>query len=205
MDPDRYGSIGDGPEVELRVQGSRFLGRALAVHTGAGAARSVDAIRRQHHPATHHAWALRLGEPEHVLERSDDDGEPAGTAGRPILTRIAARELHDALVVVTRYFGGTKLGTGGLARAYGEAAEQALAVAPVRVVPLVERIEVTCAYDDLGTVESAIARAGDRVQAIERGYEAQPSLHVTVLRSGVAALTAAIVHATAGRAAVRSA
>jgi uncharacterized YigZ family protein len=205
LDPDRYGSIGDGPEVELRVQGSRFLGRALAAHTGAGAARGVDAIRKKHHPATHHAWALRLGEPGRVVERTDDDGEPAGTAGRPILARLAARELHDALVVVTRYFGGVKLGTGGLVRAYGEAAELALAAAPVREVPIVQRIEITCSYDDLGAVETAIARVGDRVQAIERGYEAGPSLQVTVLRSGAAPLTAAIVHATAGRAAVRSA
>lgn len=205
MDPDRYGSIEDGPEVELRVLGSRFLGRALRIEAAAAAARRVEAIRREHHAATHHAWALRVGEPGAVIERSDDDGEPAGTAGRPILARIQAHEAHDALVVVTRYFGGTKLGTGGLARAYGEAADHALDAAPHRAVPIVERIEITCGYDDLGAVEAAIARAGDRVCEIERGYAARPSFHVTVLRSGGAALTAAIVDATAGRAAVRSA
>ena len=177
----------------------------MRVDVAADVARRLEAIRRVHHAASHHAWALRVGEPGTLLERSDDGGEPAGTAGRPILGRIRAREVHDAMVVVTRYFGGTKLGTGGLARAYGETAEQALDATPARWVPIVERIEITCGYDDLGAIEAAIARAGDRVCEIERCYDAGPSFHVTVLRSGGAALAAAIVDATAGRAAVRSA
>ncbi len=204
-DPDVYHSVEDGPEVEVRVQSSRFLGRAFRLVDGGDAGRHLAAVRRQHHAATHHGWALRGGPSESVLERSDDDGEPAGTTGRPILARIRARNLNETLVVVTRYFGGTELGMGGLARAYGEAADRALDAAPARAVPIVARLEVRCGFDDLGAVEAMVARAGDRVLDVARGYDPQPHFSIAVRRSAGAALATAIVEATAARAVVRSA
>jgi len=204
-DPDVYRSVEDGPEVEVRVLSSRFLGRAFRLVDVAGAARVLDAVRREHHAATHHGWAMRASVPGAVVERSDDDGEPAGTTGRPILARIRARDLEETLVVVTRYFGGTELGTGGLARAYGATADCALDAAPVRTVPIVVRLEVACAYGDLGAVEATIARAGDRVHEVKRAYDPRPTFSITVRRGAGAALAAAIVEATASRAAVRSA
>jgi len=203
LDPDRYSAVDDGPEVEARVKGSRFVGQALRVENEGRAVPRLDGVRRVHHAATHHCWALRLGPPEAVVERFGDAGEPAGTAGRPILDRLRGRDLYETLLVVTRYFGGTKLGTGGLARAYAEAADRALEAAPARTVRREARFVVRCSYDDLGTVEAAIARAGDDVHRVERDYDAGPRMLVAVRRSRGAALAATIVEATAGRAEAR--
>jgi uncharacterized YigZ family protein len=203
-DPDVYRSVDDGPETEVRIQGSRFLGRAFRIADAETAAGHVAAVRREHHAATHHGWALRAGLPGSVVERSDDDGEPAGTTGRPILARIRARDLHRTLVVVTRYFGGTRLGTGGLARAYAEAADLALDAAPERTVPIVARIEVSCEFDDVGTVEGLVAGARERVLEVAREYDPRPRFLITVRQSASAGLARAIVEATAARAAVRS-
>src|SRR5690606_18787347 len=131
---DRYRSLENGPEAETRVRGSRFLGQAFRISSLEESAAAIAIIRRGYHDATHHCWALRLGPPETPFERSDDDGEPSGTAGAPILAVLRRAELFDALVVVTRSCGGTKLGTGGLARGYGEAARAALTAAPERFV-----------------------------------------------------------------------
>lgn len=204
LDPDRYRSLADGPEVERRVLGSRFLGRAFAAADEDAARAAIARVRRKYHDATHHGSAWRIGSPEGVVERFDDDGEPAGTTGRPILAALQGRRVHDAVVVVTRWFGGTKLGTGGLARAYGEAAAAAIDAAPVVERVLTGRIAVACAFDDLGAVEAVLARAGDAVLAVERSYEPSPRLAIDVPRGRVRALAAELVDATAGRARVES-
>lgn len=201
-DPDRYDSLANGPEVEVRVKGSRFVGQAWTVHGEADARTRVAAVRKRYHDATHHCTAVVAGPPGDDVERYDDDGEPSGTAGRPILAAIRGRNLHDVAVIVTRWFGGTKLGTGGLARAYGEAAAAALDAAPRRVVRLTTRLAVTFRFEDLGTVEAVLARAGDDVHAVERSFEPAPAMTITVARSRAAAIAARLVEATAGRAGV---
>lgn len=117
-----------GPgSAELRVRGSSFLGYAAPAETEAAAREVLAGRQRQYFDATHNcsAWRLRGG-----VQRANDAGEPSGSAGAPILAAIEGAELFDCIVVVTRYFGGTKLGVGGLVRAYGEAAAAALAAAP---------------------------------------------------------------------------
>jgi uncharacterized YigZ family protein len=199
VDPDRYVSVVDGPEVELKVKGSRFLGRVFHARDAEQANRRLHALRKQHHSATHHCWAWRIGTPEVTHERFDDDGEPAGTAGRPILNQLLGADLYDAMVVVTRYFGGTKLGTGGLARAYGDAARTALDATERSAVRLEAELCVECAFDDVGTVEACLARAGSAVHHVEREYDPSPSWKLLVGRSRADEIGAAIVEATAGR------
>lgn len=201
-DPDRYFTVADGPEAEIKVRGSRFIGRVFHVSDDAAASTALERARRRHHAARHHCWAARLGPPGAVRERSDDGGEPSGTGGRPILARLQRALTHDALVVVTRYFGGTKLGTGGLARAYGDAAQAALDAAPREVVRIETRLSIECAFEDLGAVEATLARAGSDVHAIDREFVPGPRLILRVRRSRADALTAAIVEATSGRATV---
>ncbi len=203
-DPDRYSAVQDGPETELKLKGSRFLGQAFRVSVDRQITERLHAVRAVHHAATHHCWAVRLGAPESVTERFDDDGEPAGTAGRPILNQLRARALHDTLLVVTRYFGGTKLGPGGLARAYGEAAAQAIGATPRRNVLIETRLRVSCSFDDLGAVEATLAREGSVVGDVTREYSPEPRLTVCVRRSRAAQLAASIIEATAGRASVTS-
>jgi len=202
-DADHYVALEDGPEVEVRVQGSRFLGQVVRTETEDSALERLQQIRRRHHAASHHCWAQRIGAPGETRERFDDDGEPAGTAGRPILLQLRGEQLHDALLVVVRYFGGTKLGTGGLARAYGATARQALELAGRRIVRLEIALEVRCSFEDLGAVETVIARAGPDVYRVEREYDPAPRLRLGVRRSRGADLDSQIVEATAGRARTR--
>jgi len=197
---DSYHSVDDGPEVETKVKGSRFLGRAFHAEDEAAADGHLDAVRRAHHAATHHCWARRLGGDGPASDRYDDDGEPSGTAGAPMLAVLSGGDLRNALVVVTRYFGGTKLGTGGLARAYADAARAALDAAPRRTVWHEATVRVECAYDDMGAVEAVLAREGSRIRRCERDFTGSPVFRVTVLRSFAPRLRDLLREATAGRA-----
>jgi uncharacterized YigZ family protein len=201
-DPDRLSSVESGPETELKVKGSRFLAQAFPAGDETAAKKCLDAVRKRYHDASHHCWALRLAPPERPLERADDDGEPSGTGGVPILGAIRRCDLFDLIVVVTRYFGGTKLGTGGLARAYAEAARQALESAPRREIWRESVLTIRCAYDDLGAVEAAVARAGDAIREAARSFSGVPELRLRVRKSQGRSLAEAVTDATAGRAAV---
>jgi len=199
---DSFASLDDGPEVESRVSGSRFLAQAFGVASEEASFERLESVRRRYHDATHHCWAHRVGEPGAVAERSDDDGEPAGTAGAPLLGALRSLDLFDALIVVTRWFGGTKLGTGGLIRAYGAAARDALAAAGTRTVWRVAALRLECSWEDVGLVEIVLSRAGRRIYGCDRVFGEVPSFRVTVLRSEVERLTAEIVEATGNRARV---
>lgn len=111
-----------------KEKGSKFLSFAMHVSSVEEAKSQINALKKEHHKARHVCFAYRIGEKAEVY-RGCDDGEPAGTAGRPILRCMEARNLTDSMVVVVRYFGGTLLGTGGLMRAYKASAEDALSKA----------------------------------------------------------------------------
>ncbi len=138
----------------IEVRHSRFLANAFPVESAEAALRALAAASVA--DATHNCWAWRIGGDY----RSNDDGEPAGTAGRPILAAIDGQGIDRVVVVVTRWFGGTKLGAGGLVRAYGGCAAECLRRAAR--VPLVATVDVAlhAPFDDLGTVHAALAAAG---------------------------------------------
>jgi len=137
--------------AELREKGSRFLAVVAPAGDEAAAQAWVDRLRGEHPDATHHCYAWRVGG-EPPRERAADAGEPSGTAGPPILAALRGRELHDVAAVVVRWFGGVKLGKGGLVRAYGGAARLALDALPVaRRVPRYA-VELSLGYEQLGPV-----------------------------------------------------
>ena len=143
---------------EIEVKHSRFLARAVPVADAAEAAAWLDTVRVA--DATHNCWAWRIGDDY----RSSDDGEPAGTAGRPILAAIDGQGYDHVVVVVTRWYGGIKLGAGGLVRAYGGAAAECLRQAARS--PLVEYAEVAlhAPFEDLGAVHAALdAYAAEKI------------------------------------------
>jgi len=111
---------------EERVKDSRFIATAAPVSDEKEANTFISEIKKEFHDASHNCSAWRIGRGNKSIYRYNDDGEPSGTGGRPILKAIEIRELSDICVVVTRYFGGTKLGTGGLSRAYGQLATELL-------------------------------------------------------------------------------
>ena len=181
--------------AELRERGSRFLAAAAPADSEASARAVRDAQRAVHHDATHHVWAFRGVD---GLERWDDDGEPAGTGGRPVLAAIEAAGLADVVIVVTRWFGGTKLGTGGLARAYGRAAAQALESVRQVTVRRGQLLHIRYEWSDTGAISAAVQAAGG-LRVGER-FDPGPELDVAIPSTRTDALLAALRDATSGRA-----
>lgn len=128
---DTFKTVADRAEATFTEKRSKFIGFVIPVKTVDEVKKSVDEFRKQYYDARHVCWAYMLGA-DRLDFRANDDGEPSGTAGKPILGQINSNELTDVLVIVVRYFGGIKLGTGGLIVAYREAA--ALAIAEAEMV-----------------------------------------------------------------------
>lgn len=174
-----YCVIARGVDVETEVRKSRFLARLRRV-TDEDAARAViEETRREHRTANHHCTAFALG-PTAETARSSDDGEPAGTAGAPMLEVLTRRPVSDVVAVVTRYFGGVKLGAGGLVRAYGDAVSQALDAAGTRPRVRVVRGTVTVDIAAVGRLENDVRTAGIAVTGSSYGTEAALSVAVPV-------------------------
>lgn len=125
-----YQTLEKRAEIEYIVQKSRFLGLAAPVASAEEALRLLDDIKKEHRDANHHCFAYVIGQNKGVM-RYSDDGEPSGTAGKPIIEVMTAKDVTNCMVVVTRYFGGTLLGAGGLARAYAHSAALALDAAGI--------------------------------------------------------------------------
>lgn len=138
-----------------KVKGSRFIADVTPIEDEASALAFVARIKRRESRASHHCWAFRLADGR---ERSSDDGEPGGTAGPPILQRIVGQNLHGVIVVVTRYYGGTNLGTGGLIRAYGAAASAVLESAAVAISVVTTQVRFRYAYTHSQAVDAALSK-----------------------------------------------
>ena len=136
-----YYSLKDESEALIKEKGSKFIGYCGKVQSIEDADAFLQDIRSLHPKARHHCYAWRLGHPEPV-ERANDDGEPSGTAGRPILGQLVKHDLTDAIVVVVRYFGGTLLGTSGLIRSYKECTEAVLQSATIVRIIMKETWEI---------------------------------------------------------------
>jgi uncharacterized YigZ family protein len=161
---------------EIREKGSRFLAW-IGPAAGEDAAKAaLDGLARRYPDATHHCWAWRLGSPPR--ERSSDAGEPSGTAGVPILQVVRGAGLSDVLAVVVRWFGGTKLGKGGLARAYAAAAREALAGLPVAQRVSTVRIALQVPYERVGAVKRLIHPPEVELESEEYAEAAQLVLAV---------------------------
>lgn len=171
---------------EVRERASRFLAFAAGCSETSAATSRLDSLKKEFHDATHVAFAWRIGAPAAAETRASDAGEPSGTAGRPIASAIESAGLTDVLVAVVRYYGGTKLGTGGLARAYRQAAAGALEDAGRAVRADTRAVAVRCPYARIGEVKRLI-RPPEIVVADESfGEEAR--VRLTVYRSRVPAL-----------------
>lgn len=152
--------LGGTAEAEIVVLRSRFLARVRRVEDEDSARSFIAEVRALDHDARHHCTAFVIG-PDGSLRRSNDDGEPSGTAGRPMLEVITGRGVSDVVVVVTRWFGGTLLGTGGLARAYSDATTAALNAAGVRSRALWQRARIAAPITEVGVLESRLRRDTD--------------------------------------------
>lgn len=188
--PDSYRTLAAPATGEFKDRGSKFLAFAYPARTEAEALARVDALRKEHFKARHHCFAWRLGLDGQRF-RANDDGEPSGTAGRPILGQIDAAGLTDVVVVVVRYFGGTLLGASGLIHAYRESAAEALRQAAVVEKIVQAYFEMTADYAqvpdlinavkklDIDMAEEAYTDSGARLQlGIRKGEAATRLLHL---------------------------
>lgn len=148
---DTFHTIREPAEGLYREKGSKFIALAYPVRSEDEIRDRLEAARKQYHDARHHCYAWRLGA-DMDQYRSNDDGEPAGSAGPPILGQIRSKNLTDILVIVVRYFGGTLLGVGGLIQAYRSAAADALNKAAIFQQKVYSRWEVNFAYPQLNAV-----------------------------------------------------
>lgn len=197
MAPTGYAVPVDNAEVELRFRNSRFIGIAGPASTAEQARAFIQGVRDQYLDASHHVYAFAVGYGASVTHGMSDDGEPSGTAGRPVLAVLQGASMGDIAIVITRYFGGTKLGTGGLVRAYTATAQAVLA----KVATAVKRPRVTAGmsigYGDFEACRMVIDRMGAKVLAEEFGEQVEVS--VLVVEEELEELRRRILDATAGR------
>ena len=150
-----FTTILQAAEAEFEEKKSRFIGRAYPVESEDEARARIEEAKRRYWDATHNVFAYRIGwRPE--VQRFSDDGEPGGTAGMPVLEVLRGEKLNEVLVIVTRYFGGTLLGTGGLVRAYTRAAQEAVRAAGVIRKEVCRRCRLMIDYTQLGKLQYAL-------------------------------------------------
>jgi uncharacterized YigZ family protein len=149
---DHYRTLAAPAEYRQKIERSEFLGIAFPVETDDAFFAELAALTKRHFDATHLCWAFRLFANGEIRSRSADAGEPSGTAGKPILSAVEGADLCDVTVVVVRWYGGVKLGTGGLSRAYRATAAETLQRATLADRFVYQRFRIIVPFDQLGVV-----------------------------------------------------
>ena len=194
---DTYNTIVKVVQDEIVEKKSRFIGYAVPVTSEEEAYAFVEKIRKMHYDARHNCFAFAIGS-ENTLLRFSDDGEPQGTAGKPILEVITGNKVVDICIVVTRYFGGTLLGTGGLVRAYTEAAKLALVDAGIHTMQLMKSVEITTNYNDSGKVQYLISNSSAVISDTE--YTSEVCFKILVPVGDYGRLEKQVTESTSARA-----
>lgn len=166
--PESYRFTWQGGTGELIEKKSRFIATVSPVKSEEEAQRFIEQIKKQYWDARHNCTAFTIGS-RHQLTRCSDDGEPSGTAGRPMLEVLLKEGICNTAVVVTRYFGGTLLGTGGLVRAYGAAVKEGLKCSEVVTMRYGTRLQVTVDYPDVGRIQHLGTKEGIAQESAEYG------------------------------------
>ena len=196
---DRYITVKQQEEAEIVEKRSRFIATVRPVTTEADATAFLEELRQKYWNATHNVYAYILR--ENQIQRYSDDGEPSGTAGVPVLDCLKKEGIFDIIVVVTRYFGGVLLGTGGLVHAYSKAAKAGIDAAGRLEMLLCRRVTIGCAYTDLGKIEHEI-RAWDHISE-EIEYTDRVKIPVCLPIADVERFCAAVTEKTNGMAVIR--
>lgn len=188
-----------GGAAEYAVQRSRFIADTAAVRDEETAQAFLQEIKKKYYDARHHCygWILEGGR----RKKSGDDGEPSGTAGAPILTTLERQGITDGLIVVTRYFGGIKLGTGGLTRAYAHAAAQGLAASTLAELQTLRRVAVTVAYPLFSPLENWLQK--NEIRVADKSYAENVTLTLYLTPDTTETVKKAVADLTAGQACLK--
>lgn len=193
---EKFNVIASSGEGEYEEKKSRFIGHVFAISSEAEAQMLIDQIKRKYWDARHNCYAYVTGENGEIL-RFSDDGEPGGTAGRPILDVLTGNNLRGALIVVTRYFGGTLLGTGGLVRAYTAASKECLNNATIKQMVYAKKISIRADYTAVGKLQHLFAEKEIHIE--ETNYTDMVEFIITVIADNVQSILDNITQLTNGK------
>ncbi|HTR82743.1 MAG TPA: YigZ family protein [Bacteroidota bacterium] len=192
---DEYRSVKSESSKILKVEGSKFIASISPVESQTGAEEFLDGKRKEYFDATHHCFAYACGS-EREEFRYSDDGEPSGTAGAKIFGAIQSQDVSDLIVVVTRYFGGTKLGVGGLGRAYFDAANLVISSSVIVQKVVAEELRITFPFEETNGVMTVLSRT--KVRIVDTVYDEEVTLRISARRGAVKDLVKDLVNVTRG-------
>lgn len=187
-------SGGCGEIVEKK---SRFIATVKPINSEEEAVTFINEIKKKYWDARHNCSAFTIGD-RHELTRCSDDGEPAGTAGRPMLDVLLKEDIHNVAVVVTRYFGGVLLGTGGLVRAYQKAVQEGLSESQIIIKQNGQILEITTDYTEIGKLQYLFAK--ENITVLDTKYEANVTVKIVVSNEEKERIQKTIVEQTNGTA-----
>ncbi|MFG6147980.1 YigZ family protein [Halobacillus sp. B23F22_1] len=194
-----YTTVKKQGENEINIQKSRFIGYVKRCETEEEAQAFIQSIKKKHHDATHNCSAYMIGEHD-LIQKANDDGEPSGTAGVPMLEVLKKMKIKDTAVVVTRYFGGIKLGSGGLIRAYSSATSEAIRATGVVKRELMQEVIVHIEYTLLGKLENELRNSIYHIKKVH--YLENVEIEVYVVKNQVKEFESWITNLTSGQAAI---
>lgn len=194
---EKYRTVYIGEEAEIIEKKSRFIATVRPVKTEDEAIAFIESMRKKYWDATHNCFAYVIGE-RFQVQRCSDDGEPSGTAGKPMLDVLLGEEIHDTVVVVTRYFGGTLLGTGGLVRAYQGATKAGLEASMVIEKNWGRKLQIGTDYTGLGKIQYILAQR--KLSILNTIYTDKVEIEVLVPIDQIGYVRAEITEGTNGQA-----
>ncbi|MCP4724552.1 MAG: YigZ family protein [bacterium] len=179
---DSYKTVTRDNSDEISIKGSKFIAYIFPASSEGDTEKILHEIRTKYHDATHHCYAFVLDSEGSRISRYNDDGEPSGTAGRPILTVLEGNDLVNVICIVVRYFGGTKLGVGGLSRAYSDAAREVVNSSRIETRIITGEVEFEFPYSITGTVERLISDYKAEISSRDFGDEAKVICSIRISR-----------------------
>ena len=194
---DIYHTISGVYEAEIKIKGSKFISTICAVTSLDEAENFIHELSKKYYNATHNCYAFRVRTKTQVIERLSDAGEPSGTAGPPIMDVLRGRDLYNVAVVVTRYFGGTKLGKGGLVRAYRDSTKEVIEIAKIVKKINYKKLKLIFGYDLTGLVMRMIEQFKGRVVASQ--YNADVEIDAELPDSSVQKFRDELVESSSGQ------
>ena len=186
-------------QVEQKIKGSLFIASGRHVASSNEAKKFIDNIRKKFHNARHHCFAYVAGQPGSYNDNGmSDDGEPRGTAGKPMLNVLLHSSIGEIAVVVTRYFGGTKLGTGGLVRAYSSTVKLLLKTLPLKEKFTGTVVSVVTGYDNINFLKQLVGRIGGKI--LNEDYSDKVQLDIMLLQPQIDEFKVSVIELTNGNA-----
>ncbi len=193
---DKYYVVAKGGQGEITEKKSRFIATILPVETEEEALEYIEKLKKKYWDAKHNCFAFVIGK-NNEIQRFSDDGEPQGTAGKPILEILLNENIHNCLIVVTRYFGGTLLGTGGLVRAYGQSSKEGLRNSVICQVCDGIKFSLIVDYNSIGKIKYIMAQTG--INNVDEEYGENVKLHIEMKKDMYDEFSNKVTDATGGK------